>query len=132
MSDPSGVYEVTVFTEMLREARPLFESGEPLVVTVDVRREEDSLRLTAQKIEPLNDVVAHTAAGLRVFLCEERALAHLKNLFGRQTGGRGRVSVVLDLEDSEVEIAIPGGFRVDPKMRAAVRSLPGVIDVHDI
>ncbi|MBV8737720.1 MAG: DNA polymerase III subunit alpha [Alphaproteobacteria bacterium] len=132
MSDPSGVYEVTVFTEMLREARPLFESSEPLVVTADVRREEDSLRLTAQKIEPLNDVVAHTAAGLRVFLGEERALVHLKNLFGRQTGGRGRVSVVLDLEDSEVEIAIPGGFRVDPKMRAAVRSLPGIVDVHDI
>ncbi len=132
MSDPSGIYEVTVFTEMLREARLLFESGEPLVVTVDIRREEDSLRLTAQKIEPLNDVVAHTAAGLRVFLGEERALAHLKNLFGRQTGGRGRVSVVLDLSDSEVEIAIPGGFRVDPKMRAAVKSLPGIMDVHDI
>ena len=132
MSDPSGVYEVTVFAEMLREARPLFESGEPLVVTVDVRREEDNLRLTAQKIEPLNDVVAHAAAGLRVFLGEERALAQLKNLFGRQTGGRGRVSVILDLSDSEVEIAIPGGFRVDPKMRAAIKSLPGIMDVHDI
>jgi DNA polymerase III subunit alpha len=132
MSDPSGVYEVTVFAEMLREARPLFDSGEPLVVTVDIRREEDNLRLTAQKIEPLNDVVAHAAAGLRVFLGEERALAHLKNLFGRQTGGRGRVSVVLDLSESEVEIAIPGGFRVDPKMRAAIKSLPGIMDVHDI
>jgi DNA polymerase III subunit alpha len=110
----------------------LFDSGEPLVVTVDIRREEDNLRLTAQKIEPLNDVVAHAAAGLRVFLGEERALAHLKNLFGRQTGGRGRVSVVLDLSESEVEIAIPGGFRVDPKMRAAIKSLPGIMDVHDI
>ncbi|HUC10685.1 MAG TPA: DNA polymerase III subunit alpha [Stellaceae bacterium] len=132
MSDPSGVYEVTIFAEMLREARALFDGGQPLVVTVDVRREDENLRLTAQKIEPLDDVVAHAAAGLRVFLGEERALAHLKNLFGRETGGRGRVSVVLDLDDSEVEIAIPGGFRVDPKMRAAVKSLPGIIDVHDI
>jgi DNA polymerase-3 subunit alpha len=90
------------------------------------------MRLTAQKIEPLDDVVAHTAAGLRVFLGEERALGHLKNLFGRDGRGRGRVSVVLDLDDSEVEIAIPGGFRVDPRMRAAVKSLPGIIDVHDI
>jgi DNA polymerase-3 subunit alpha len=132
MSDPSGVYEITIFAEMLREARALFEASAPLVVTVDVRSEEDSMRLTAQKIEPLDDVVAHTAAGLRVFLGEERALGHLKNLFGRDGRGRGRVSVVLDLDDSEVEIAIPGGFRVDPKMRAAVKSLPGVIDVHDI
>ena len=132
MSDPSGAFEVTLFAEMLREARALFDSGQPLAVTVDVRREEDNLRLTAQKIEPLDDVVAHTAAGLRVFLGEERALAHLKNLFARESGGRGRVSVVLDLDDSEVEIAIPGGFRVDPRMRAAVKSLPGIVDVHDI
>jgi DNA polymerase-3 subunit alpha len=132
MSDPSGVFEVTLFAEMLREARALFDTGQPLVVTVDVRSEEDSLRLSAQKIEPLDDVVAHAAAGLKVFLGEERALGHLKNLFGRETGGRGRVSVVLDLADREVEIAIPGGFRVDPRMRAAVKSLPGVVDVHDI
>ena len=132
MSDPSGVFEVTLFAEMLSEARALFDGGQPLVVTVDVRSEEDSLRLTAQKIEPLDDVVAHAAAGLRVFLGEARALTHLKNLFGREGGGRGRVSVVVDLDDSEVEIAIPGGFRVDPRMRAAVKSLPGVVDVHDI
>jgi DNA polymerase III subunit alpha len=132
MSDPSGVFEVTLFAEMLSEARTLFDGGQPLVVTVDVRSEEDSLRLTAQKIEPLDDVVAHAAAGLRVFLGEARALTHLKSLFGREGGGRGRVSVVVDLDDSEVEIAIPGGFRVDPRMRAAVKSLPGVVDVHDI
>jgi DNA polymerase III subunit alpha len=39
---------------------------------------------------------------------------------------------VLDLAEREVEIAIPGGFRVDPKIRAAVKSLPGIVDVHDI
>jgi DNA polymerase III subunit alpha len=117
---------------MLREARPLFDSGQPLIVTVDVRSEEDSLRLTAQKIEPLDEVVADAAAGLRVFVGEERALTHLRNLFAREGSGRGRVSVVVDLADSEVEIAIPGGFRVDPRMRAAVKSLPGIIDVHDI
>jgi DNA polymerase III subunit alpha len=132
MSDPSGVFEVTLFTEMLSQSRALFDSGQPLVVTVDVRSEEDSLRLTVQKVEPLDEVVAHAAAGLRVFLGEVRALASLKSLVGRETGGRGRVSVVLDLPEREVEIAIPGGFRVDPKVRAAVKSLPGIIDVHDI
>ena len=132
MSDPSGVFEVTLFAEILREARVLFDAGQPLAVTVDVRSEEDSLRLTAQKIEPLDDIVAHAAAGLRVFVGETRALATLKNLISCEAGGRGRVSVVLDLPEREVEIAIPGGFRVNPKIRAAVRSLPGILDVHDI
>jgi len=29
-------------------------------------------------------------------------------------------------------LALPGGFRIDPKIRAAVKSLPGILDVHDI
>jgi DNA polymerase III subunit alpha len=132
MSDPSGTFEVTLFSEILREARVLLDSGQPLVVTVDVRSEEESLRLTAQKIEPLDTVVALAAAGLRVFVGEARALPSLKSVIAREAGGRGRVTVVLDLPAREVEIAIPGGFKVGPQTRAAVKSLPGIIDVHDI
>jgi DNA polymerase III subunit alpha len=132
MSDPSGTFEVTLFSEILREARALLDSGQPLVVTVDVRSEEESLRLTAQKIEPLDAVVAHAAAGLRVFIGEAGALTSLKSVIAREAGGRGRVTVVLDLPAREVEIAIPGGFRVGPQTRAAVKSLAGIIDVHDI
>ena len=132
MSDASGTYEVTLFSEMLREARGLLDSGQPLVVTVDVRSEEENLRLTVQKIEPLDAVVAGAAAGLRVFVGEARALSNLKNVIARETGGRGRISVILDLPAREVEIAIPGGFKVGPATRAAVKTLPGIIDAHDI
>jgi DNA polymerase-3 subunit alpha len=85
-----------------------------------------------QKIEPLDTVVALAAAGLRVFVGEARALSSLKSVIARESGGRGRVTVVLDLPAREVEIAIPGGFKVGPQTRAAVKSLPGIIDVHDI
>jgi DNA polymerase III subunit alpha len=132
MSDPSGVFEVTLFSEVVSQSRALLDSGEPLVVSVDVSSEEDNLRLVAQKIEALDAVVAQSAAGLRVFLGEAGALPNLKDVITREVGGRGRVSVVLDLPDREVEIAIPGGFRVDPKLRAMVKSLPGIVDVHDI
>src|SRR5438270_3602381 len=132
MSDPSGTFEVTLFSEILREARALLDSGQPLVVTVDVRSEEENLRLTVQKIEPLDTVVALAAAGLRVFVGEARALTSLKSVIARESGGRGRVTVVLDLPAREVEIAIPGGFKVGAQTRAAVKSLPGIIDVHDI
>jgi DNA polymerase III subunit alpha len=132
LSDTTGAFEVTVFSEVLGQARALFDGGQPLVVTVDVRREEDSLRLTAQKIEPLDTVVAHAAAGLRVFVAEAEALPRLKGVIARESGGRGRITVVLDLPKGEVELALPGGFRVSPGIRAAVKSLPGILDVHDI
>jgi DNA polymerase-3 subunit alpha len=132
MSDPSGAFETTLFSDLVSQSRALLDSGEPLVISVDVSSEEDNLRLTAQKIEALAAVVADAAAGLRVFVGEARALPGLKGVIARQAGGRGRVSVVLNLPDREVEIAIPGGFRIDPEVRAAVKSLPGIVDVHDI
>jgi DNA polymerase-3 subunit alpha len=132
LSDNSGAFEVTVFSDVLAQARGLLEGGQPLVVTVDVRREEENLRLTVQKIESLDTIVAQAAAGLRVFIAEAEALPRLKSVISREAGGRGRVTVVLDLPSREIEVALPGGFRIDPKIRAAVKSLPGIIDVHDI
>ncbi len=132
MSDPTGVFEATLFSELVSQSRALLDSGEPLVISVDVSREEDNLRLTAQKLERLAAVVADTAAGLRVIVGEARALPDLKSLIAGEAGGRGRVSVVLDLPDGEVEIAIPGGFRIDSKVSAAVKSLPGIVDVLEI
>jgi DNA polymerase-3 subunit alpha len=132
MADASGTFEVTLFSEVLREARTLLDSGAPLVVTVEARSEEENLRLTAQKIEALDAVVARATAGLKILVGEERALAPLKSVIVREPPGRGRVTLVLDLPSREVEIAIPGGFRVDPKFRAAVQALPGILEVHEL
>jgi len=132
LSDTSGAFEVTVFSETLSQSRGVLDGGQPLIVTVDVRREEENLRLTVQKIEPLDTVVAQAAAGLRIFVSEPEALPRLKSVISREAGGRGRVTVVLDLPSREIELALPGGFRVDPRIRAAVKSLPGIVDVHDI
>jgi DNA polymerase-3 subunit alpha len=98
-----------------------------------VRSEEDNLRLGAQRIEPLDAAVAHAAAGLRVFVDKDSALTGLKGILGRDGVGRGRVLVVVPVDPArEVELALPGGYRIGPGIRAAVKALPGVLDVHDI
>ena len=133
MSDASGVFEVMMFSEVLGQARPLLDSGQPLLIHVDVRAEEETLRLTAQRVELLDGVVAHAAAGLKVFLGESDALTPLRGLMQRELGGRGRVTVVVPVPPSrEVEILLPGGFKISPRVRAAVKSLPGILDVHDV
>jgi DNA polymerase-3 subunit alpha len=86
MSDASGTFEVTLFSEVLREARVLLDSGEPLVVTVEARSEEDNLRLTVQKVEALDAVIARASAGLKIFVGEERALPPLKSIIAREAG----------------------------------------------
>ena len=45
LTDASGLYEATVFSERLIEYRELLEPGRAILLTVDVRTEEENLRL---------------------------------------------------------------------------------------
>jgi DNA polymerase-3 subunit alpha len=133
LSDQSGMFEVTAFSEVLSASRPHLESGTPLLLTLDGREDGDTLRLTAQAIEPLEEAVAQAAAGLRIKLGTAEAVPMLAKLMAKETGGKGRVSLVVPVaETREVEIALPGGFRIGAGIRGQVQAVPGVLEVHDI
>jgi DNA polymerase-3 subunit alpha len=132
-SDSSGVFEATVFSDMLFSARQLLEPGRMVVVTADTRQEEDSFRLTLQSIEPIDEATRNAAAGLRVFLNAPDPLESLKQIIAREGRGKGRINLVLELEGArEVEMALPGGWAVSPAGRAAIKAIPGVVDVQEI
>jgi DNA polymerase-3 subunit alpha len=133
MSDASGGFEVTLFSEVLAGARELLEAGKPLVMKVEVQRREEDIRLTAGRVELLDDVAAHAAAGLRIFLRDEAAVDTLAAVF-REHGarGRGRVSLVLDAGDREVEMELGQGYAIGAAMRGAIKSIPGIVDVQDL
>jgi DNA polymerase-3 subunit alpha len=132
LSDPSGLFEVVVFSDVLAQTREVLEAGEPVLLTVEGRVDGEDVRLMAQAIEPLEAAVANTAAGLRLFLDQASTLDRLKSVLERESKGRGRVSLVLDLADGqEVELDLPGGYRLSPPVRQALKSLPGV-EVQDL
>ena len=132
LTDSSGVFEVVIFNDLLTKTRELLEAGQPLLLSVDVRRDSDSLRLMAQDIQVLDEAVSEKANGIKVFLKTPEPLGKMKGLFERQPGGRGRVNLILDLADGrEVELALPPDCLVSPALRQAVKAVPG-IDVRDL
>lgn len=136
MSDASGLFEIAVFSEVLSVARELLDSGQPILVVADARVEGDSMRLGAVQIDALDKVAASAAAGMRIYLGGTTALEGLKRLIAKEAsgrGGRGRINLVLDIDTGrEVEVALPGSYRVTPQVRAAVTSMVGVVQVQDI
>jgi len=89
----------------------------------------DEVRARIQSVEPLEQAAAKLQKGLRVFL---RAGAPLENVAKRLDGkGDGEVNVVLQLGGgTEVEIKLPGRFKVSPQIAGAIKAVPGVLDVH--
>ena len=60
-------------------------------------------------------------------------LEPLTAVIAREQAGGARVCVVQPLGNGlEVEVELPGRYAATPAFRAALKSVPGVIDVSDI
>jgi DNA polymerase-3 subunit alpha len=133
LSDSGGSYEITVFSEVLGRARELLVAGNSVLVTADIKLEGEALRITAQEVAPLDQAAAQAGAGLRVWLEKTEAVPHIRALLDREGRGRGRVVLIPRLgRDQDVEIVLPGGFNVSPRLAQALKSLPGVERTEDV
>jgi DNA polymerase-3 subunit alpha len=132
LSDSSGLFEVTLFSEILATSRDLLEGGKALLMTVEATLEDDQLRLTCQKIESLDAAAAAASAGLKIVLGETGSLPIVRDLIGREGKGRGRIALVARGEDKEVEAWLQGTFALSPGLIAALRATPGVVEVQEL
>jgi DNA polymerase-3 subunit alpha len=133
LSDVSGIYDVTVFSELLAQHRDMMEAGRTLLVTVDAQTQNDDLRLTAQAIEPLDKAIAHVATGLRIVLDEDADLAAIKPLFQAEERTRTKITLSLRLpENREAILELPPAWSLSSKNRAALEVMHGVLEVEDL
>jgi len=133
-SDASGMFEVTVFSELLAQHRDWLEPGRNVVWTMTARLEGEQARLTAQKVELLDDVAARAAAGIRIVIDDAASLPKVQELL--KSAGRGRGQVMFGVEipgrGLEADIKLPALYAVNPQLRGQIRILPGVVEVYDI
>ena len=133
LSDASGVFEVVVFADLLATSRDLLEPGSRLLIRTEARSDGDGVRLSAQSVEPLDPAVENATNGLIVYLDDDRALNGVQTVLGTSTPGRGRISVVVEVDATrEVEIVLPGGFSVTGELRSVMAAAPGVLDVQEL
>ncbi len=136
LSDQSGDYEITVFSEVLNSQRDLMEAGTMVLVGVTAEDRDGDLRLTCETMRRLDEAAAATVSQLRVSVTSSNALEGLKRRLAsvRPAGPResGSVVVVMRLPESgrEVDIALPGVAACTPAMRGALKSIEGVADVE--
>ena len=132
LSDASGQFECTVFSEVLNSSRELIEGSAPILVTVEARMDEEQLRVTVTQIDSLDKAAANATAGLRVVLGETGPLAGLKGLIDKESKGKGHIVIVARAGEREVEARLPGRYALSPALINAVRATPGVLEVQEI
>ena len=131
-SDPTGMFEVMLFPEVLAASRALLESGKSLLIAVSAEWDGDELKLRAASITDLDVAAAQAGEGMVVRLADVAGLGALQSELGQP--GKGLVSLVVPGDGGEeVEIALPKRVQVTPA-RCAIRvaTLPGVLAVEAV
>jgi DNA polymerase-3 subunit alpha len=139
LSDPTGLYEVTLFSDVLEASRDHLETGSNVVLTVEATLEGDQLKLLARGVTPIDNVVADAGGmGLKVFVDDAGAVQAVAGLLDQakgESGLRGRGPIQFCLMDpglpGEVEMTL-GEFPVNPQIKGAIKSLPGVMAVDEV
>ncbi|WP_047994348.1 DNA polymerase III subunit alpha [Puniceibacterium sp. IMCC21224] len=139
LSDTTGNYEVTLFSETLEKSREFLETGAKVVVTVEATMESDQLKLLGRSVAPVDVAVADAgSSGLRIFVDDAAAIAHIASVLGRAAdqlpkAARGPVQLCLSHAGlpGEVEIALDQQFPVNPEIKGAIKSLGGILAVEE-
>ncbi len=139
LSDPTGLYEVTVFSDTLEAGRQYLDAGQNVVLTVEATLEAETLKLLARGVQPIDSVVADAGAvGLRVHVDAPEAILSVASVLSRygdspaRAGGPLLFCVTDPALGQEYEVDAGARFAITPQIKGAVKSLAGVVLVEDM
>jgi len=130
-SDPTGMFEVMLFPEVLAASRPLLEAGKSLLINCSAEWDGDELKLRAASILDLDRAAADAGEGMVVRLADTASLGLLAAELGQ--AGKGLVNIVVPgAVGEEVEIELKKRIAVTATLRSRVAAIPGVQSVEAV
>jgi len=130
-SDPTGMFEVMLFPEVLAASRPLLEAGKSLLITASAEWDGDELKLRAATILDLDYAAQQAGEGMVVRLSDASSLGQIAAEMSQ--AGKGLVNIVVPgASGEEVEIELKKRIAVNATLRSRIAALPGVMSVEAV
>ena len=107
------------------------DKGAISVLFLSAEAQGDDVRARIQSAEPLEKAAEKLQKGLRVFVRDETTLDAVSRRLDAK--GDGEVSIVALLgAGAEVELKLPGRYKVSPQIAGAIKAVPGVVEVQSV
>jgi DNA polymerase-3 subunit alpha len=131
-SDPSGHYEAVIFQEGLLQYRELLEPGAAVLLMLTAEAQGEDVRARIQSVERLDQAAAKLQKGLRVFLSSDQPIEGVAKRLEPKGDGEVSMILILDAGAAEVEVRLPGRYKVSPQIAGAIKAVPGVVEVQAV
>jgi DNA polymerase-3 subunit alpha len=140
LSDFTGNFEVTLFSDVLERSRNNLDSGTRIILTVEASLEEGQLKLLCRSIANIDDAISTDGShGIKIFVEDKKVLPSILSVLGQASENKkivckGPIHLCLIGSSLPGEVEMDTGLTCDtsPQIRGAIKSLDGVLDVQEI
>jgi len=138
-SDPTGEFECLFPPEQLRKCRDVLEVGTSVLVRIRAKSSDGEVRFFGDDASRLDTLIDESTAGLRIHVSARgtdpeaiRSRLERSQSANGSNGKGGEISLVASLDGRrEVEVRLPGRYRLDAALRGALKTAPGVLMLED-
>ena len=117
-SDPTGQFELGVFSEVLQSSREILEPGNLVILTVSVTERDGEKKLTLLNVKSLKNGRDANMNSVRLFIDEGINLDSLMRRLPEP--GSGKICLIIQTRDG----------RMETDVSRALKALPGVVHME--
>ena len=133
ISDPTGVQEVMIFSELLAINQNILEAGTNLLIDLEVKSDGESTRMSGQSIKLLDDALKGKTRLTKITFDDVGSIPQLKELLVADGSGQANVHFIVPLNDNEMaELEIKSDYALSNATVNAIRNLDGVVGLKDV
>lgn len=126
VSDPTGQTEVVLFPEAYAANQALVESNQPLLITVKIAMDGERLRVSADALRPLSEVLGERRELVLTFPASPTlpaTLEQVKHALERAEQGPTHVKLLIPANGSQAVLRMPRTIRCHPNLLTNLRGL---------
>ncbi len=100
ISDPTGLFEVTFFSEALTQAREFMSIGNTVLIDAECQIQDGEVRLLASNISSLKDSLHSKQRSFNITLDKEESIDHIKQILNQSPEGQSLFTFYLTLNQN--------------------------------
>ena len=132
LSDPTGIFEVTMFSEMLAQTREHLEAGTALLLGVEAEQREDQIRYTATSVKPLDEALEGKIREIDIHIESAAAAPKIKEFLEIEGKGHAHVNLHVKVDGQRVvQMKLPGRWSLSAQARNIIRTQKGVQEISE-
>ncbi len=130
MSDPTGIYEVMMFSELLTASREHLVPGNALLISVEAESKEDQVRYMCSSVKPLEAALETKIREIDIHLTCSEPVYKLKEFLDSEGQGTALINLHIRVDDRRIaHVQLPGRWNLSAQTRNAMRAYDGVSEI---